>query len=72
MLDPAVAIPTLVGSALSMTAAGFVFLCYLLFPSQLHFRHTLIINLATAGAYTCSNSYEMALIPSSIIYQRFE
>lgn len=49
MLDLAVAIPTLVGSILSMFAAGFIFLCYFLLPSQQHFRHTLILNLAFAG-----------------------
>ncbi|CAG8955939.1 hypothetical protein HYFRA_00008792 [Hymenoscyphus fraxineus] len=56
MLDLAVAIPTLVGSALSMTAAGFVFLCYLLLPSQLHFRHILIINLAAADFLNAANN----------------
>jgi hypothetical protein len=49
MLDLAVAVPTLVGSILSMFAAGFIFLCYLILPPQRHFRHTLILNLAAAG-----------------------
>ena len=49
MLDLAVAIPTLVGSVVSMFAAGFIFLCYVVLPPQKHFRHTLILNLAFAG-----------------------
>jgi len=49
MLDLAVAIPTLVGSYLSMFAAGSVFVCYLILPPQKHYRHTLIMNLAGAG-----------------------
>jgi hypothetical protein len=49
MLSLAVAIPTLVGSILSMLAAGLIFLCYLILPPQRHFRHTLILNLAAAG-----------------------
>lgn len=49
MLDLAVAIPTLVRSYLSMFVAGSVFICYLILPSQRHFRHTLIMNLAGAG-----------------------
>lgn len=51
MLDLAVAIPTLVGSVLSMFAAGSIFLCYLVLPPQRHFRHTLILNLAAAGEW---------------------
>ncbi len=52
MLDLAVAIPTLVGSILSMFAAGFIFLCYIILPPKRHFRHILILNLAFAGEFT--------------------
>lgn len=52
MRDLAIAVPTLVGSYLSMLAAGSVFICYLVLPPQKHFRHTLIMNLAGAGEGT--------------------
>ena len=52
MLDLAVAIPTFIGSFLSMLAAGFIFMCYVVLPSQKHFRHTLILNLACAGTFS--------------------
>jgi hypothetical protein len=51
MLDLTIAVPTLVGSILSMFAAGFIFMCYLVLPPQKHFRHTLILNLAFAGKF---------------------
>ncbi|KAF8853791.1 hypothetical protein BDZ45DRAFT_694001 [Acephala macrosclerotiorum] len=56
MLDLAVAVPTLVGSILSMFAAGFIFLCYLILPPQRHFRHTLILNLAAADFINATNN----------------
>ncbi|KAE9364457.1 hypothetical protein N431DRAFT_519914 [Stipitochalara longipes BDJ] len=56
MLDPAVAIPTLVGSVLSMFAGGFIFLCYIVLPPQKHFRHTLILNLAFADFFNALNN----------------
>jgi hypothetical protein len=54
MPDLAIATPTLVGSILSMFAAGFIFTCYLILPPQEHFRHTLILNLAFAGKFCTS------------------
>ncbi|KUJ17743.1 uncharacterized protein LY89DRAFT_561315, partial [Mollisia scopiformis] len=51
-----VAIPILVGSIVSMFAAGFIFLCYLLLPPQRHFRHTLILNLAAADFINATNN----------------
>ncbi|KAH8684283.1 G protein-coupled glucose receptor regulating Gpa2-domain-containing protein [Tricladium varicosporioides] len=56
MLDLAIAIPTLTGSILSMFAAGFVFVCYLILPPQIHFRHTLILNLAAADFLNALNN----------------
>ncbi|CZR56355.1 uncharacterized protein PAC_06243 [Phialocephala subalpina] len=56
MLDLVVAVPTLVGSVLSMFAAGFIFLCYLILPPQRHFRHTLILNLAAADFVNATNN----------------
>jgi hypothetical protein len=58
--DPAVAIPTLVGSLLSCISSGLIFVCYIVLPQIPHFRHILILNLAGAGnahrytdLYTC-------------------
>ncbi|KAH6707520.1 hypothetical protein BKA61DRAFT_678918 [Leptodontidium sp. MPI-SDFR-AT-0119] len=56
MLDLAIAVPTLVGSYLSMLAAGSVFICYLILPPQKHFRHTLIMNLAGADFFNALNN----------------
>ncbi|KAI9047395.1 hypothetical protein LZ554_008840 [Drepanopeziza brunnea f. sp. 'monogermtubi'] len=57
MVDLAAAIPTLVGSYLSTIAAGSVIICYfLLSPSQEHFRHTLILNLAGADLINALNN----------------
>ncbi|RDW82358.1 hypothetical protein BP6252_03470 [Coleophoma cylindrospora] len=56
MLDLAVAIPTLVGSIVSMLASGTMLLCYCVLPPQRHFRHTLIINLATADFLNSTNN----------------
>ncbi|OWP01765.1 hypothetical protein B2J93_3427 [Marssonina coronariae] len=56
MVDFAVAIPTLVGSYLSMFAAGSILICYFVLPSQSHFRHTLIINLACADFFNALNN----------------
>ncbi|KAH7371869.1 G protein-coupled glucose receptor regulating Gpa2-domain-containing protein [Cadophora sp. MPI-SDFR-AT-0126] len=56
MLDLSVAIPTLVGSYLSMLAAGSVFICYLILPPQKHYRHTLIMNLAGADFFNALNN----------------
>ncbi|PVH79570.1 hypothetical protein DL98DRAFT_630983 [Cadophora sp. DSE1049] len=50
------AIPTLVGSYLSMFAAGTVFICYLILPPQKHYRHTLIMNLAGADFFNALNN----------------
>ncbi|KAH9219375.1 G protein-coupled glucose receptor regulating Gpa2-domain-containing protein [Leptodontidium sp. 2 PMI_412] len=50
------AAPTLVGSYLSILAAGSVFICYLILPPQKHFRHTLIMNLAGAGFFNALNN----------------
>lgn len=60
MLDLALAVPTLVGSILSMFAAGIIFLCYLILPPQRHFRHTLILNLAAAGKLILDQSFVVA------------
>jgi len=49
MIALAVGIPTLVGSLCSLIAASFIFACYFIFPTKPHFRHILILNLATAG-----------------------
>ena len=49
MVVLAVSIPTLVGSICSTLAASFIFACYIALPQKTHFRHVLILNLATAG-----------------------
>ena len=73
MLDLAVAIPTLVGSILSMFAAGFVVTCYLILPPQKHFRHTLILNLACAGEFDAfSGRFPPALTKNCRLFQRTE
>ncbi|PBP27660.1 hypothetical protein BUE80_DR001402 [Diplocarpon rosae] len=56
MVDLAVAIPTLMGSYLSMFAAGSILICYLVLPSQKHFRHSLIVNLACADFFNALNN----------------
>ncbi|CZT05962.1 uncharacterized protein RAG0_11845 [Rhynchosporium agropyri] len=56
MLDLAVAVPTLLGSYLSMLAAGSVFICYIILPAQKHYRHTLIMNLAGADFFNALNN----------------
>ncbi|EKD14704.1 hypothetical protein MBM_06915 [Drepanopeziza brunnea f. sp. 'multigermtubi' MB_m1] len=57
MVDFAAAIPTLVGSYLSAIAAASVIICYfVLSPSQKHFRHTLILNLASADLINALNN----------------
>ena len=61
MLDLAIAVPTLIGSVLSMFAAGFIFLYYIVLPSQKHFRHTLILNLAFAGKLILSTKASPSL-----------
>ncbi|TFK35764.1 hypothetical protein BDQ12DRAFT_759106 [Crucibulum laeve] len=38
----------LAGSLLSLFGSGFILLCYLILPMKHHFRHVLILNLATA------------------------
>lgn len=48
-VDLTSAIPTFIGSVLSMFAAGSIFACYMILPPRKHFRHTLILNLAAAG-----------------------
>ncbi|KAF2790179.1 hypothetical protein K505DRAFT_218067, partial [Melanomma pulvis-pyrius CBS 109.77] len=52
----AVAIPTLVGSICSLIAASFIFICYFIFPFKAHFRHILILNLATADFINALNN----------------
>jgi hypothetical protein len=71
MLNQAIAIPTLVGSVLSMFAAGFIFLCYIVLPSQKHFRHKLILNLAFAGELDL-NMRIWALLILATLYRLFQ
>lgn len=48
----AVAIPTLVGSLLSVVGTGFIIATYVLMPRESsHIRHALIFNLAVAGMH---------------------
>ncbi|TVY65568.1 hypothetical protein LSUE1_G007497, partial [Lachnellula suecica] len=56
MLDLAIAVPALIGSLLSMLAAGFIIICYIILPHQPHFRHILILNLAIADFLNATNS----------------
>ncbi|KAF2715258.1 hypothetical protein K504DRAFT_421848 [Pleomassaria siparia CBS 279.74] len=56
MVVLAVAIPTLVGSICSLIAASFIFVCYFIFPFKPHFRHVLILNLATADFINALNN----------------
>lgn len=46
--DPAVSIPTLIGSLLSALGSSLILMCYLFLPDKRHYRHILIMNLAIA------------------------
>ncbi|KAG9239363.1 G protein-coupled glucose receptor regulating Gpa2-domain-containing protein [Amylocarpus encephaloides] len=54
--DPAVAIPTLVGSLLSCVSSGLIFACYIFLPQIPHFRHVLILNLSLADFINSFNN----------------
>lgn len=60
--DPAIAIPTLVGSLLSLVASTVVIICWLVFGGERRsFRYALILNLTVAGMVptkTCSAQIE--------------
>jgi hypothetical protein len=71
MIDLAVAIPTLIGSILSMFAAGFIFICYLILPPQRHFRHTLILNLAAAGNRSIPSGAYASLLTWTLLVDFF-
>jgi hypothetical protein len=74
MVILAVAIPTLIGSICSLIAASFIFVCYLVVPFKAHFRHVLILNLATAGTAQSIHdaSWKDEINDKSRPYQRFE
>ena len=40
------------GSLLSLIGSGFILVCYAILPLDIHFRHVLILNLATSGKAT--------------------
>lgn len=69
MVDYAIVIPTVIGSTLSAIGAGFILICYSIFPQKHHFRHALIINLALSGK--CQfRPLEMSC-PQSLTLDRF-
>ncbi|KAF2681979.1 hypothetical protein K458DRAFT_371274 [Lentithecium fluviatile CBS 122367] len=56
MVVLAVAIPTLIGSICSLIGVSLIFVCYIVFPFKTHFRHILVLNLATADFINSLNN----------------
>jgi hypothetical protein len=55
-VEIAIAAVTATASLLSLIGSGFILVCYAILPLKHHFRHILILNLATSGTRPLTHS----------------